>query len=118
MEVFLKMWVDGPYRTPQEVDLKVRERVRQMVARAFHLSRLAPNCKGLEPPAIGRFMDVHIAALVILGDRDAPDIKAIGHLIHEGIAGSQLVTIPDVGHTIPMEKPDEFNRAVEKFLQS
>jgi len=55
VEVFLHMWVDGPYRKPQEVDFGVRERVREMVTRAFPLSRLAPNCKGLEPPAIGSY---------------------------------------------------------------
>jgi len=117
VEVFLSMWVDGPYRTAEQVNPLVRERVREMVTRAFPLSRLAPNCKGLEPPAATRLRELHVPTLVVVGKHDAPDIHAIGQLICEGITGSQLVEIPGAGHTLPMEKPEEFNRVVADFLQ-
>jgi pimeloyl-ACP methyl ester carboxylesterase len=116
VEVFLTMWVDGPYRTPAEVSPAVRDSAREMATRAFQMSRLAPNCKGLEPPAIGRLGEVHVPTLLVLGEKDAPDIHAIGRLIHKGVARTHLVKIPDVGHTLVMEKPDEFNRLVEEFL--
>jgi len=57
-----------------------------------------------------------VPTLVVLGQKDAPDILAIGKLIHEGLVGSQVVTISDVGHLLPMEKPNEFNHTVEDFL--
>jgi pimeloyl-ACP methyl ester carboxylesterase len=117
VEIFLTMWVDGPYRSPEEVDTRVRERVREMVTVAFPLTRLAPNCKGLEPPAVGRLAEVRVPTLVVMGDKDAPDILAIGRLIHEGIVGSRLITIGGVGHTVVMEKPAEFNRILEDFLR-
>lgn len=116
VEVFLTMWVDGPHRPPDEVSPVVRDQVRQMVTRAFRLSRLAPNCKGLEPPAAGRLSEVNTPTLVIVGEKDARDILAIGQMIHEGVRGSQLACVRDAGHTLPMEKPDEFNRLVEDFL--
>ena len=116
VEVFLTMWVDGPYRKPAEVNPLVRERVREMVTRSFGLSRLAPNCQGLEPPAAGRLSEVSVPTLVVLGEKDAPDILAIGKLIHEGVMRSQAVTISDVGHTLAMEKPNGFNHTVEHFL--
>jgi 3-oxoadipate enol-lactonase len=116
VEVFLTMWVDGPYRKPEEVNPLVRDRAREMATRSFGLSRLAPNCKGLEPPAIGRLSEVNVPTLIILGEKDAPDIHTIGKLIHERVVGS-LVTIGGVGHALPMEKPDEFSHAVEHFLQ-
>jgi pimeloyl-ACP methyl ester carboxylesterase len=59
---------------------------------------------------------VLVPTLVVLGQKDAPDIHAIGKLIHEGIVGSQVVTISNVGHALPMERPNEFNRTVESFL--
>ena len=37
VEVFLTMWVDGPYREPAEVNPLVRERVREMLTRSFGL---------------------------------------------------------------------------------
>ena len=55
--------------------------------------------------------------LVVLGDKDAPDIRAIGELIHSDVVGSHLVRIRDVGHTLVMEKPDEFNRVAQDFLR-
>ena len=91
VDIFLAMWVDGPHRTPAEVDPAVRERIREMVTQAVRLSRLAPNCKGLEPPAAGRLKEVKVPTLLILGDKDAPDIHAIGQLIHKGVGGSRGV---------------------------
>lgn len=117
VESFLNMWVDGPNRVPDEVDPHVRTRVREMETRAFSLSRLAPNAKGLEPPAIGRFSEVKVPTLVILGDKDAPDIHAIGKSIHDGIANSQLKWISNAGHTLNMEQPDEFNHGITDFLR-
>ena len=116
VEVFLTVWVDGPFRRPAEVNPLVRERVREMVSRSFGLSRIAPNCKGLDPPAAGRLSELRVPTLVVLGEKDAPDTLAIGKLIHEGVVGSQVVTISDVGHLLSMEKPNEFNHTVEDFL--
>lgn len=65
----------------------------------------------------GRLSEVRAQTLVVLGDKDAPDIHAIGELIHSGVAGSRLVSTRDAGHTLVMEKPDEFNQVVEDFLQ-
>ena len=110
------MWVDGPYRTPAEVSPAVRDWAREMARRAFQMSRLAPNCEGLEPPAIGRLAEVQVPTLVVLGEKDARDIHAVGQLIQHGVVRARLAEVPDVGHTLIMEKPDEFNRLVEEFL--
>jgi pimeloyl-ACP methyl ester carboxylesterase len=93
------MWIDGPYRTSSEVSPVVRERAREMATGAFQASRLAPNCKGLEPPAAGRLAEVHVPTFIVLDEKDAPDIHAIGHLIQKGIAGANLLKFADVGHT-------------------
>ena len=85
-----------------------------MATRSFGLSSLAPNC--LEPPAAGRLSEVLVPTLVVLGEKDAPDILAIGKLIREGVARSQVLTISEVGHSLPMEKPNEFNHKLERFL--
>jgi len=116
VEVFLTMWFDGPHRKPGEVSPVIREHMREMVTRSFRLSRLAPNAKGLEPPSIRRLAEVRVPTLIVLGDKDAPDIHAIGRLIHEEVQGSRLITITDAGHCVPMEKPIEFNLALEAFL--
>lgn len=116
VEVFLTMWLDGPYRMPAQVDPAVRERARAMAAHAFPVSRLAPNAVGLEPPAIERLAEVRAPTLIVLGEHDAPDIHRIGQLIHERVAGSQLVVVPGAGHTLVMEQPELCNRLLAGFL--
>jgi 3-oxoadipate enol-lactonase len=37
--------------------------------------------------------------------------------LQEQVAGIELVMIPDVGHMLVMEKPVEFNAAVDRFLR-
>ncbi len=117
VEIFLTMWTDGPYRTPEQVDPAVRERIREMATHTFPLTRLAPNFKELDPPAAGRLAEMHAPTLVVLGDKDTSDIHAIGKLLQEQVARTELVMIPDVGHTLVMEKPVEFNAAVDRFLR-
>ena len=117
VETQLILWTDGPYRTPEQVDPHVRERCREMVAHAFPLSRLAPNVKELEPLAISRLSEIQVPTLVILGNKDTSDIHAIGRLLQQQIVETELVMIPDVGHTLVMDKPSEFNTLVDHFLR-
>ena len=88
-----------------------------MVAHAFPLSRLAPNVRGLEPPAIGRLAEVRAPTLVVLGDKAAPHIHAIGKLIHDNVSGSKLATIPETGHTLVMENQWNLMRWLISFCE-
>lgn len=116
-ELNLKMWVDGPKRTPDEVDPSVRERVREMQRLAF--STIFPAGaveRDLEPPAIMRLGEVKAPTLLIVGDYDIqPKIDQARQLERE-MADAQLVVIPGVAHMVNMEKPADFNRVVLDFL--
>jgi pimeloyl-ACP methyl ester carboxylesterase len=116
IEIFLRMWTDGPYRTPEQVNPAVRERVRAIAIHTFSLNNPAPNFKELDPPAIGRLAEVHAPTLVVLGDKDTSDIHAIGKLLQDHLPTTEQVIIPDVGHILVMEKPAEFNAVVDRFL--
>ena len=101
---------------PDQIDPAVRERIRAMVAHSLPLSRLAPDFQELDPPAVGRLAEIQAPTLIVLGDKDTPDILAIGKLLHEQVAGSELAMLRDVGHTLVMEQPAEFNALVDRFL--
>lgn len=75
-----------------------------------------PEFRELDPPAIGRLASIQAPTLVVLGEHDTPDIHAIDRLLQEQVAGAELVMLPDVGHTLNMEKPTEFNALLERFL--
>lgn len=123
VELNLRMWVDGPERAPSEVDPEVRERVRQMQRRAFEIDLAAfeqephPGPEDpLEPPASARLAEVSAPTLVLVGEKDQPDILRIADVLTDGIPGARKVEIPDTAHVPSMEKPDEFNRLLLEFL--
>jgi 3-oxoadipate enol-lactonase len=118
VELSLQMWTAGPYRTPDQVDPDVRERLRAMTVHTFDLPDVEPWLQALEPPAIDRLAEVHIPTLFVAGDQDAADILKIGDLILASVPGAQRAIIPGTAHHLNMEQPAEFNRIVLDFLNS
>jgi 3-oxoadipate enol-lactonase len=116
VEVSLRTWVDGPERTPDQVDPMVRARVREMQRHLFSRPRPAAGSQRLDPPAIGRLGDISAPALVLWGDHDQPDIVAIAERLASEIPGAERLVIPGVAHVPNIEWPAEFNRAVFDFL--
>ena len=116
-EITLRTWVDGPDRTPDQVDPTVREQVRLMQRQAYDIP-FPEGAKGLklEPPAIGRLKEIKAPTLIIVGDYDLqPKVEQARWLAGE-IAGAQLVIFEEVAHMVNMEKPAEFNQIVLDFL--
>jgi len=116
-ELNLRMWVDGPNRTPDQVNPAVRERVREMQLFAFSLP--IPDDveeQPLTPPAIMRLAEIKVPTLIIVGDQDVPGFLKISDVVATGIPGAKKVIIPGVAHLPNMEKPKEFNRIVLDFL--
>ena len=57
-----------------------------------------------------------VPTLIIAGRDDRITPPERSEVLHRGIPGSRLVVIDNAGHTIPMEKPAEFNATVSEFL--
>ncbi len=118
VELSLQMWTDGPHRRPDQVDPKVRERIRAMTAHTFDLPEADHWLQRLEPPAINRLSEIHVPTLFIVGDQDAEDILKIGDLIVAQVPGAKRAVIPGTAHHLNVERPEEFNRIVLDFLSS
>jgi 3-oxoadipate enol-lactonase len=117
IEINLRMWVDGAARAPTEVEPTVRARVHEMLA--HNLPREGSGeSQYLEPPAAGRLDEIDVPTLVIVGDKDAPEIIASSHQLADRISGARIEVISGVAHLPNMEKPEEFNRIVLEFLDS
>jgi len=116
-ELNLRMWVDGPKRTPEQVNPSVRRRVHDMQYHAFTvpIPEAAEELE-LQPPAITRLEEVSVPTLIIVGDYDIPDKLALAQKLAGEIPGAHQVVIPGVAHMVTMEKPKEFNRVVLDFL--
>ncbi|GAC1406831.1 MAG: alpha/beta hydrolase [Ktedonobacteraceae bacterium] len=119
-ELETRIWVDGPERTPQQVDPVVRQRVYEM---NLHNSRNMgtvefPPPQELDPPAIARLSEVAVPTFLIIGDKDVHEMLSIIDKLEQDIPGARKVVMHDVAHVLNMEQPEEFNRIVLDFLGS
>jgi pimeloyl-ACP methyl ester carboxylesterase len=64
---------------------------------------------------VPRLKEVAVPTLIICGENDTPFV-APSRVMHENIAGSELVIIAGAGHTPQIETPGEFNRILTGFL--
>jgi len=73
----------------------------------------------MKRPSLWELVDgmrkIDIPTLILTGDEDDPCLEP-ALLMKRSIATSGLVVLPYSGHTINIEEPDAFNRAVLEFL--
>jgi 3-oxoadipate enol-lactonase len=69
-------------------------------------------------PALGHLPDIRVATLILVGDSDIADVFVHAGAIEAGIFNSQLVVVPQTGHLMYLEKPEEFSRIVLHFIDS
>ncbi|MGH2573739.1 MAG: alpha/beta fold hydrolase [Actinomycetota bacterium] len=111
----MQTWLAGFDRPLEEIDSPVRDLVNRMLLDAYALPEPGSEQR-LQPAAADRLGEISAPALVIVGDRDAPDIMRIADLLAYGIAGARKVIIEDTAHAPNLERPEEFNRIVLDFL--
>jgi pimeloyl-ACP methyl ester carboxylesterase len=116
-ELEVRIWVDGPYRGPDQVDPGVRDLVREMnlIALKNEASGLGDE-RPLEPPAVDRLAEIQVPTLIIVGDRDRPEIVVRADILERSIQDARKVVMPETAHLPNMESPVEFNRVVLEFL--
>ena len=68
------------------------------------------------PDSTPQLATIHVPTLIIVGDEDTVTPRAAAEEMHRGIAGSELVAIPEAGHLTNLERPDAFDAAVARFL--
>ena len=72
--------------------------------------------RALDPPAIARLGDIRVPTLVIVGEYDLPDFRAIADTLARGIPGARLEVLDGVGHCSNVEAPGRFNSLLLEFL--
>jgi pimeloyl-ACP methyl ester carboxylesterase len=120
VEIEARGWVDGPHRSPVEVDPDVRERVRMMNTALWDRIAREPDAGEEEefvPPARERLAEIRVPTLLIVGDLDQPHVVDSMERLAATIAGAETAVIRGTAHLPSMERPDEFNRVVLEFLE-
>jgi len=116
-ELNLKFWVDGPHRDTQQVNLEVRDLVREMQLAIFK-KEIPDDVEeiDLDPPAIERLDEVKIPAQVMVGELDLEEKLELADRLVQKMPNCKKDLIPGAAHMLNMEKPDEFQRIVTRFL--
>jgi 2-hydroxy-6-oxonona-2,4-dienedioate hydrolase len=120
-ELQMRIWVDGPFRQPEQVDPTVRQRAAEMnrvtLAKGMFALNFTPPPDPLDPPAVQRLDQIRVPALIVAGELDHPEILRAAETMAVGIPGAQKVVLEGCAHLPNMEKPAEFNQAVLSFLR-
>jgi 3-oxoadipate enol-lactonase len=113
----LRLWIAGPRRTLDDVDPHVQDLVAEMQTQAFRLGKGHDDRQPdrLEPPASTRLADIQVPTLVITGDEDIENIHAIADRLAREIP-LQSVRRSPTPHLPSLERPEEFDRIVLRFL--
>ena len=117
----VRIWVDGPRRTPEEVDPELREQARRMILRSYEQfadaeRRGEPSVEWVEPPASERLAEIAAPTLIVVGELEVSDMFAIADRLEAEIPGARKVIVPGTAHLLPLETPDELNRLLLDFL--
>ncbi|HRN68583.1 MAG TPA: alpha/beta hydrolase [Promineifilum sp.] len=115
-ELEMQIWIDGPYRTPDDVDPGLRALVAEMNAIALANEGIGEE---LSPsrPAAGRVGDVNVPVLVINGGLDALRTRAAADWLAAELPDTRRIVMSGLTHLPNMERPEEYNRLVVEFLQ-
>ena len=113
-----QMWLEHDLFGPAREQPDCRSRLAQMVGESSGWTWTnKSSARGIRPPSAERLGDIHVPALVIVGERDLPDFQRIADILAAGIPGAHKVVMKGVGHMSNMEGPGEFNRIVMGFLE-
>lgn len=115
-EQFVRAWVDGPLRSPRDVDPVLRERLKAVVVKTLEAR---PQGRGQvrEGGAAGRLAEVSTPSLALVGQLDSSDIRDIARAIAQRAASAHYPEVAGAGHMLNLEAQATFNASLTSFLQ-
>jgi pimeloyl-ACP methyl ester carboxylesterase len=115
-DMLVDIWVVGLKRHRETVDSAARALVREMILDNYDsvTDKYPETSPGFE--VMSRLVEIRVPTLVMIGDRDLPDMQAISHLVGDRIGGAKRLSIPGAAHLPNLENPTLFNQSVLDFL--
>ncbi len=101
---------------PDDLDQIVKHALARPMSLAAYQRQLGACMVHLQGGTAGRLARITAPTLVVHGDADPLIPYANGKYLAEHIPGARLSTYPGVGHIVPIEAPERFNREVIEFL--
>ena len=117
-ELELQIWVDGPQRTPDQVNPAVRSLALEMdKMRLANVMAGRANPTRLQPLAADRLAEINVPTLVVIGELDNPSLVKSCEILAAQISGARLARQANAAHLPSMEQPKAFNRLLLEFLK-
>jgi pimeloyl-ACP methyl ester carboxylesterase len=91
------------------------EEVRPQQRRALELQS-AHEEPEVRWPEMAPFETLAIPTLVVVGEHDKPDFRAIAQHLAERIPNAEYAVVKDAGHLVGLDQPDELNTLLLSFL--
>ena len=116
----IEMWLEHPFFVLGKNDKKYVKRARQMLSDNYRFWGPTPQLIQLtwgKYLTIDRLAEIKAPTLVLVGDKDIPQILTISDTLQKNIKGAEKVIIPGASHHICMDQPREFNKKVRTFLK-
>lgn len=121
VQAFVERWEELPlFASQKALPLAYRETLRKqrLQNRARGLAQsLRGVGLGVQPSLYARLPTLHIPALLITGELDTKFTAFARHMA-QLLPQSQLCIIPGAGHTVHLERPEEFVSLVGDFSRS
>ena len=116
-EAAVALWLKDPYMAPAMEHADLAPRIRQLTLDNERVWLANPFLvKRASPPAAGRLGEIRAPMLVLIGDRDVPDMQKVADKLAAEVKGARKVVVSGAGHISSMENPTEFDRAALAFL--
>lgn len=98
-------------------DSKIAKRMEELTNdySFWHFQNHDP-VQSLDPPATKRLDQINLPTLIVTAEYDIKPCREIADFMEQSIPNAIKIDMPDAGHVMNMEKPDEFNKAVFDFL--
>jgi 3-oxoadipate enol-lactonase len=112
-----RLWLDHPLFESAGRNAVVQQKLSDMVTSysGWHWTNKNPATTVI-PPAIEQLQKLTMPVLILIGQFDIPDFKAIADFAHDQIKQSVKIEIPGAGHMSNMESPEIVNEAIRQFL--
>lgn len=67
--------------------------------------------------AVTRLTRLTVPTLILAGLHDAPDVHATAGVLQALLPRAQRELLPNAGHFVYLEQPEQFNRRVLEFVE-
>jgi pimeloyl-ACP methyl ester carboxylesterase len=115
-------WANDPFLIPSLHDTERLAQLQVYLEQEMaHFPRIAQTNQAkvaLIPGAINRLQDLQTETLILIGERDHPDLVNLSSIAGEELPKVKYILVAQVGHFIHLENPALFHKFAVEFLSN